>query len=85
MNQENLLDNNFVLLKESKELFSPLGMIHYHFYEFKEEVESYINANKQKVQCIVGNEYMPFGQAQSPKLNDYADDVDTMKWLNQLS
>lgn len=85
MNQENLLDNNFVLLKESKELFSPLGMIHYHFYESKEEVESYIDANRQKVQCIVGNEYMPFGQAQSPKLNDYADDVDTMKWLSQLS
>ena len=28
LNQEPLLDNNFVLLKESKELFSPLGMLH---------------------------------------------------------
>lgn len=85
MNQEKLLDNNFVLLKESKELFSPLGMIHYHFYDSKEDVESYINDNRKKVQCVVGNEHIPFGQTQCPKLNDYADDVDTMKWLNQLS
>jgi len=85
MNQEKLLDNNFVLLKESKELFSPLGMIHYHFYDSKEEVESYITGNKQKIQCVVGHSGIPFGQTQCPKLNDYADDVDTMTWLSQLS
>jgi len=85
MNQEKLLDNNFVLLKESKELFSPLSMIHYHFYDSNEEVESYITENRQKIQCVVGHRGIPFGQTQCPKLNDYADDVDTMTWLNQLS
>jgi len=35
MNQEKLLDNNFVLLKESDTLSSPLGMLYYHFYKNK--------------------------------------------------
>lgn len=81
MNQENILDNGFVLLKESNELFSPLAMIFYHRYETSEEVESYIEMHRENLQVIVGKQYVPFGQAQCPTLSDYADGVDTMKWL----
>lgn len=81
MNQENILDNGFVLLKESNALFSPLAMIFYHRYETRDEVESYIEAHRDNLQVIVGKQYVPFGQAQCPMLSDYADGVDTMKWL----
>lgn len=81
MNQESILDNGFVLLKESNELFSPLAMIFYHRYETSEEVESYIEKHRENLQVIVGKQYVPFGQAQCPTLSDYADGVDTMKWL----
>lgn len=84
MNQENILDNGFVLLKESNELFSPLAMIFYHRYETSEEVESYIETHRENLQVIVGKQYVPFGQAQCPTLSDYADGVDTMKWLEGL-
>lgn len=84
MNQENILDNGFVLLKESNELFSPLAMIFYHRYETGEEVESYIETHRENLQVIVGKQYVPFGQAQCPTLSDYADGVDTMKWLEGL-
>ena len=82
--QEKLLDNNFVLLKETKLLSSPLGMLYYHFYDDVDEVNSYCEEHKDSIQCRVGAGGLPFGTAQSPKLNDYADNVDTMQWLNSL-
>ena len=84
MNQADFLDNNFLLLKESKDLFSPLAMLHYHYYRNEIEVSNYINEHREDIQCVVGRNYIPFGNAQCPSLNDYADNVDTMKWLNQL-
>ena len=84
MNQEKLLDNNFVLLKETRLLSSPLGMLYYHFYDDVDEVNSYCEEHKDSIQCRVGAGGLPFGTAQSPKLNDYADNVDTMQWLNSL-
>ena len=84
MNQEKLLDNNFVLLKETTLLSSPLGMLYYHFYDDVDEVNSYCEEHKDSIQCRVGAGGLPFGTAQFPKLNDYADNVDTMQWLNSL-
>jgi hypothetical protein len=84
MNLMELLDNNFVLLRESEELFSPLSMVHYQRYETKNEIESFLELHKENLQAIVGHNYIPFGEAQSPKLNDYADGMDVMLWLNNL-
>ncbi len=84
MNKIELLDNNFVLIRETEELFSPLAMVNYHFYETKAQVSDYIDLHKEKIQVVVGRDYTPFGKAQSPDLNDYADGVDTMKWLAEL-
>ena len=84
MNLENILDNNFVLLKESQELFSPLAMLYYHRYENLSEVENYLKEHEHNIQCVVGQNYIPFGKAQTPDLHDYADGVDTMAWLGKL-
>jgi hypothetical protein len=84
MNQLPLLDNNFVLLRESDELHPPLAMIHYHFYKNEEEVANYIQQHQEAIQVVVGKDNFAFGQTQQPTLTDYADNVDTMLWLNQL-
>jgi hypothetical protein len=84
MNQEQILDNGFVLFKESDQLFSPLAMLFYHRYENQNELELYLHNNKENIQVVVGKSYVPFGKAQTPELNDYADGVDTMKWLEEL-
>ena len=42
MNLEEILDNGFVLLKESEDLFTPLAMLFYHRYEEVSEVEEVI-------------------------------------------
>ena len=84
MNLMELLDNNFMLLRESEELFSPLSMVHYQYYTTNDEVETYLSTNKENIQATVGHQFIPFGEAQAPKLDDYADGVDVMKWLNSI-
>jgi hypothetical protein len=84
LNKVDLLDNNFVLLRETEELFSPLGMVHYHRYTSEEEVKVYLESNQEKIQAVVGNQYLPFGAAQRPSLEDYADRIDTMGFLEKL-
>ena len=84
MNKLELLDNNFVLLRQSNELFSPLSMVHYQRYSDYSEVEAFLEKHREDLQVVVGNSFTPFGKAQAPELNDYADGVDTMKWLETL-
>ena len=84
LNLESFLDNNFLLLKESDNLFSPLAMLHYHIYTSQQEIDLYLQLHQESIQCVVGHKYLPFGTAQCPSLSDYADNVDTMAWLNEL-
>lgn len=84
MNKANLLDNGFLLLKEDFSLNSPLGMLHYVRYQDSIDAEHFLDENKDKIQAIVGRNYTPFGRSQQPGLSDYADGVDTLKFLTEL-
>lgn len=84
LNKHDLLDNNFVLLRETEDLHSPLAMIHYHRYSDQRDVQDYLESHNDEIQAIVGQGYIPFGGAQTPGLSDYADGVDTMEWLSGL-
>ena len=84
MNQEEILDNNFVLLKKTTSLHAPIAMLYYHEYNNKSDLDAFIEENKNEIQCIIGNGYLSFGSAQKPRLNDYADNIDTMQWLLNL-
>lgn len=85
LNQENVLDNNFVLLKESSLLFSPISMIHYHRYSNNEELETILELNKENIQVVIGLNHVPFGNSQKPVLSDFADGINTMQWLEKLT
>ena len=85
MNQIHFLDNNFVLLKESTELFSPLAMVHYQKYSNQTDIHNFLNKHYNDIQIIIGSDYENFGSSQKPKLDDFADKMNTMKWLNNLS
>lgn len=85
MAKESFLDNNFVILKPSSDLHSPIGVINYEFYTNLDEVKLILNEKEEEIQCIVGNNFpIKFGKTQTPSLTDYADNIDTMKFLNSL-
>ena len=84
MNLENFLDNNFVLLKESEALHAPIGMIYYHYYEDPTEITNYLEIHKEEIQCIVSENHKVFGSTQEPKIDEYADNINTTDWLHNL-
>lgn len=84
MNKQNLLDNGFVLLKEDSSLQSPISMLFYQYYNNREDLDRYIKLNASLFQCIVSKHDVPFGKSQFPRLNDYADNIDTLNFLLKI-
>lgn len=86
VNQRPHLDNGFLLLTTDDNLVSPISVLYYELYENSEDLEKKIESHQDKIQCVVSkngeiNGSIPFGEAQCPGVQDYADDVDTMKFL----
>lgn len=89
LNQEKFWDNNFVMLKEDEKLFSPLSVINFSRYSNIDEVRDFISENEENIQAVVakpelGLESIVFGETQNPGLETYADNVDTMKFLEVI-
>lgn len=81
VNREPHLDTGFLLVKESEELVSPISVLFYQQYENEKQLQCLLSENESKIQCIVGRDYIPFGKAQQPEVDDYADGIDTMEFL----
>ena len=88
MNSEQHLDTGFVLPKERLDMNVPLACLHYYYYQDQAEVDAFIKNNEENLQCVVGNYWakdtIPYGKAQNPELQDFADRVDTMIFLQDL-
>lgn len=77
------MSNGSLLVVENKNLFSPISQLNYEYYGNVGDVESSLIGHKD-VQCIVGHNHVPFGKAQQPALDDYADKADTLQFLLNL-
>ncbi|MGY5353850.1 acyl-CoA reductase [Wenyingzhuangia sp. IMCC45467] len=78
-------ENGFLMLKEDKSYASPIASIFYEFYDNLEDLKDKLNDDSDKIQCITSElnikDNVKFGQTQVPKLWNYADNVDTVKFL----
>jgi len=87
MNGINHFDNGFCILAPNDALGSPIGVIYYQEYESIQSVANHLQQNMDILQCIVSNKngfYKPavlYGKTQLPDLADYADDIDTIRFL----
>lgn len=77
------MTNESIILSENENIFSPVSILHYSFYENEKNILAELLKN-ENVQCIVGEGQIPFGKSQEPGLFDYADGVDTMQFLLSL-
>jgi len=88
MSNFNLLDNEFLIIKEDSSYASPISSVFYEFYENLEDIKLRLQADNEQIQCIVSNDLIEnsvaFGQTQKPNLWDYSDNVDTIKFLITL-
>ena len=83
------LDNGFMLLKEDKGYSSPAGVLYYERYDNIEDLRIKLNNDSDKIQCLIASDgiiegSLPFGESQHPDLWNYADNVDTLKFLINL-
>jgi hypothetical protein len=89
INQVPHQDNGFLLLTENSALVSPISVVYYEYYRSRKELEQKITDQRNKIQVIVSREaWFPesaaFGEAQQPRVYDYADGVDTLQFLHAL-
>lgn len=90
VNREPHLDNGFLLLRESTELVSPIGVLFYEVYADEAGLAARLAALDSQIQCVVGDSAhsslarIPFGNTQCPSPWDYADGVDTLEFLLSL-
>lgn len=91
VNLKHHYDNGFLLLTEGESLSSPLSVVYYESYANVEQLEKTLKDKAEEIQCVVGNvalaldiPVLKFGQSQLPKLWDYADNVNTIDFLNAL-
>lgn len=85
--KKDVYDTGFLLLSMEDRLLVPSAVLAYDFYEDIKEVNDFLCRYKDSIQCVVGRGVegcVGYGKAQSPMLNDYADGVDTMKFLISL-
>jgi hypothetical protein len=54
------------------------------YYSSEEEVLKNLEGN-ESIQCIVGKNNLPFGKAQCPQVDTYADGIDTINFLTSLT
>ena len=83
MGKKFYMTNGSILLSENASLFTAVSQVNYEYYNSKKDLESL--QNDDNIQCIIGHKAIAFGRAQKPSLQDYADDVDTMKFAMALS
>ena len=81
LNKKYYMTNGSIILTENEAPFSPISVLHYMYYRAG-EVIPLLSREQGEIQCVVGRNYTPWGEAQRPALDDYADGVDTMEFLS---
>ncbi len=85
LNKEEHLCNDCCILTRNEDLASRIAVLHYEEYNSLNDVREWIKENAGDIQCVVGEGHLPFGSSQRPTLSDYADNIDTLRFLNTFN
>lgn len=69
------------LMCKGEKFSNSLAVVTLREYDDIEDVRAWIKDNAEGIQCVVSHRDIAFGRAQYPALTDYADGVDTMRFL----
>jgi hypothetical protein len=92
LNKKIYMSNESILLTLNESPFSPISVLHYTYYRPGDPLPPTLSGDHRDIQAIVGhrnfaaaNPVIPFGQAQQPGLEDYADGIDTLNFVRNLA
>lgn len=88
MNGTPFIDLGGAVAVEQQEFPASLSRIAYSYYRDLQEVETWLAAHDDELQCVVSacvhhSRRTDFGCAQSPSLTDWPDDRDVLEWLTR--
>ncbi|NVO18354.1 MAG: acyl-CoA reductase [Bacteroidetes bacterium] len=88
MNLMRFMDNGTMLMVESPYYSSPISVLNYEFYDKPDDLRIRLDEDEKLIQCISTNcqgfrSVLP-GFSQKPELWDYADGIDTLKFLLEV-
>ncbi len=90
LNRTPYLNNGCIILTENPAIQSRIAALHYEFYYNETALMMNLEGLRGDIQCVVSKkniadwEVVAPGKAQRPAIDDYADGVDTMKFLTFL-
>ena len=78
-------DAGAFIMRRGEDFAQSLAVVTIREYADIKDVKAWLNSNAEHIQCVVSNlgieGSQPLGRAQYPALMDYADGVDTMRFL----
>ncbi|MGM0464793.1 MAG: acyl-CoA reductase [Bacteroidota bacterium] len=84
VNKKAFLDNGYSLLVKDEGFSSPVSVIYYDTFSSREQLADELALKTEKIQCMVSENDISFGQTQYPLPYEYADNKDTIKFLTSL-
>jgi hypothetical protein len=91
LNKEPFYHNGAIILRESPDMASHIAGLYYEYYDDLSAVAQVLQQREAEIQLVVAAPHtlneptFDFGTAQQPALTDYADGVDTLAFLADLS
>ena len=77
-------------MKEDVSIFSPVSVLYYEYYKEIDDIIDFVDENRKSFQSVVSkglfcsNLHVDFGCSQSPRLWNYADNIDTIEFVLSL-
>jgi len=88
VNRDPFIDSGNHLFIPSDQIASPVSITYYESYDSIPQISEVIRNRSEEIQCVISGDKLsnsiPFGLAQRPQLWDYADGVDTLRFLLEL-
>lgn len=87
LTNQKFLTNDFLILKEDRNISSRIACLNYERYSDTDTILSQLSEQKDSLQCVSSKEplkgwkHIPLGHCQKPQINDYADMLDTIEFL----
>lgn len=83
LNNQLYMSSESILVAEHQSIFSAIAVVHYEHYSDNNKLIEQLHISDE-IQAIIGHGHIPFGKAQTPSIFDFADNVNTIHFLNTL-
>lgn len=83
LNKKYYMSTPALIMVEEASIFSPISLLNFEYYQETDKLTASLKA-RPDLQCIVGKGFIAFGESQSPRVEDYADGIDTLEFVSNL-